>query len=125
MSNIDHRIAQVQVVEAVPPPQGLRIVTTSAPADNTVWQQVRDTALDVARRERVGLVVVGPEAQTSERHAQAAEPVGAAGATGGWEWDIPSDTLRGDARFAILTGLDPLELEAGAATAGRVCGLNR
>lgn len=51
MSSIDHHIARAQAVEAVPPPQGLRIVITPNPADSAVWQQVRATALDVARRE--------------------------------------------------------------------------
>lgn len=40
----------------------------------------------------------------------------AAGATGGWEWDIPKKSLTGDARFAALTSQDPAELERGVPT---------
>ena len=40
----------------------------------------------------------------------------AAGATGGWDWDIDKRILRGDARFATLMGLDPVALEAGVPT---------
>jgi PAS domain S-box-containing protein len=37
----------------------------------------------------------------------------AAGAAGGWEWDIAHQRLKADARFAALTGQDPLELAEG------------
>lgn len=40
----------------------------------------------------------------------------AAGATGGWEWDIPGKILTGDARFATLTSQDPVELARGVPT---------
>jgi len=40
----------------------------------------------------------------------------AAGATGGWEWDIPGKRLTGDARFATLTSQDPVELARGVPT---------
>ena len=40
----------------------------------------------------------------------------AAGATGGWDWDIERRTLKGDASFASLVGLDPVALEAGVPT---------
>jgi len=40
----------------------------------------------------------------------------AAGATGGWDWDISTKTLTGDARFAALMGIDPVGLAAGIAT---------
>ena len=40
----------------------------------------------------------------------------AAGAAGGWEWDITAKRLKADARFAALTGQDPLELANGVPT---------
>ena len=40
----------------------------------------------------------------------------AAGATGGWDWDIANKRLKGDARFAVLMGLDAVALEAGVPT---------
>ncbi len=40
----------------------------------------------------------------------------AAGATGGWEWDVPNKILTGDARFATLTSQDPVELSRGVPT---------
>lgn len=40
----------------------------------------------------------------------------AAGAAGAWEWDIPAARLTGDARFANLQGLDPVETAAGLPT---------
>ena len=40
----------------------------------------------------------------------------AAGAAGGWRWDIRRQRLFADARFAVLTGQDPLELAEGAPT---------
>ena len=40
----------------------------------------------------------------------------AAGAIGGWEWDILANRLTGDARFAALTSQDPVELAQGVAT---------
>jgi PAS domain S-box-containing protein len=40
----------------------------------------------------------------------------AAGATGGWDWDITKGVLIGDPRFAALMGLDPVALEAGVPT---------
>jgi PAS domain S-box-containing protein len=40
----------------------------------------------------------------------------AAGATGGWEWDILGNRLTGDARFAALTSQDPVELAQGVPT---------
>ncbi|HEX3918329.1 MAG TPA: PAS domain S-box protein [Caulobacteraceae bacterium] len=36
-----------------------------------------------------------------------------AGAAGAWEWDVANDRLHGDARFAELYGLDPLEAVSG------------
>ena len=38
------------------------------------------------------------------------------GAVGVWEWDIKSETLYADARFAELYGLDPAAARAGLAT---------
>lgn len=40
----------------------------------------------------------------------------AAGATGGWAWDIPSKILTGDARFAALISQDSAELARGVPT---------
>ncbi|RDJ20857.1 PAS domain S-box protein [Bosea caraganae] len=40
----------------------------------------------------------------------------AAGATGGWVWDIPNKVLTGDARFAALTSQDPAEMVRGVPT---------
>ncbi|MET4636045.1 PAS domain-containing protein [Kaistia defluvii] len=40
----------------------------------------------------------------------------AAGATGGWQWDIRANRLTGDARFAALTSQDPVELAEGVPT---------
>ncbi len=40
----------------------------------------------------------------------------AAGAAGGWQWDIRGKHLTADARFAALTGQDPLELAEGVPT---------
>lgn len=51
MSSIDHYIARAQALAPVLPPQGLRIVATSEPVKDNVWQQVHDAALDVSRRE--------------------------------------------------------------------------
>jgi PAS domain S-box-containing protein len=38
------------------------------------------------------------------------------GATGAWEWDIAQNRLIGDARFASLCGLDPIEAASGLPT---------
>jgi PAS domain S-box-containing protein len=35
-------------------------------------------------------------------------------ASGAWDWDVASDVLRADARFASLAGLDPIVAAAGA-----------
>lgn len=53
MSSIDPHIARrAQAIETIALPQGLQIVTAPPePAGNAVWQQVRDTALDVVRHE--------------------------------------------------------------------------
>lgn len=40
----------------------------------------------------------------------------AAGAAGGWEWDIVGQRLKADARFAALTNQDPLDLASGVPT---------
>jgi PAS domain S-box-containing protein len=40
-----------------------------------------------------------------------------AGAAGAWEWDVAAGKLHGDARFAELYGLDPLEAISGMPTA--------
>jgi PAS domain S-box-containing protein len=40
-----------------------------------------------------------------------------AGAAGAWEWDVVADKLHGDARFAELYGLDPLQAVSGLPTA--------
>jgi PAS domain S-box-containing protein len=42
--------------------------------------------------------------------------IDAAGATCGWEWDIPSKRLTGDARFAAITNQDPVALAQGVST---------
>jgi len=38
------------------------------------------------------------------------------GATGAWEWDVENDRLIGDARFAGLCGLDPVDAATGLPT---------
>jgi PAS domain S-box-containing protein len=42
--------------------------------------------------------------------------IDAAGATCGWEWDIPGGRLTADARFAAITNQDPITLAEGVAT---------
>lgn len=54
----------------------------------------------------------GPLAQVDHLHSELA----AAGASGTWHWDIPSDTLYVDAKFAELYDLDPEEGRAGVPT---------
>jgi PAS domain S-box-containing protein len=42
--------------------------------------------------------------------------IDAAGTTCGWEWDIPTKRLTGDAQFAVVTRQDPLALADGVPT---------
>lgn len=48
----------------------------------------------------------------------------AAGAAGGWVWDIAAQRLTADARFAALTGQDPLELSQGVSTSRFFVGIH-
>jgi PAS domain S-box-containing protein len=48
----------------------------------------------------------------------------AAGAAGAWMWDIAAQRLTADARFAALTGQDPLELANGVPTSRFFAGIH-
>jgi len=48
----------------------------------------------------------------------------AAGAAGGWQWDIVGQRLTADARFAALTGQDPLALASGVPTSQFFAGIH-
>ncbi|WP_108398653.1 PAS domain-containing hybrid sensor histidine kinase/response regulator [Devosia submarina] len=48
----------------------------------------------------------------------------AAGAAGVWVWDIPGQRLTADARFAALTGQDPIELAKGVPTSRFFAGIH-
>ncbi len=63
---------------------------------------------------RAALVQVQRELDDAQRRLRLTLDV--AGAAGNWEWDIAQDRLVGDARFAALTGQDPMQLAEGLPT---------
>lgn len=68
-------------------------------------------ALEAAQRELLEL-----KAELADARERLDLTLEASGAASSWDWDISSDRLSGDARFAALIGLDPLHLKAGAQT---------
>jgi PAS domain S-box-containing protein len=67
---------------------------------------------DANPRAQLDAVLV--ELQVARRRLQLT--LDAAGATCGWEWDIPGKQMFADARFAAITHQDPLALAAGVST---------
>ncbi|WP_457584523.1 PAS domain-containing protein [Ensifer canadensis] len=67
--------------------------------------------LNEARRKLMGI-----EAEIAAARERLELTLEAAGAASSWDWDITANQLSGDARFATLLGLDPLELKSGVPT---------
>lgn len=65
------------------------------------------------KRERLASQLGRLQAEIRDAEQRLHLTLEATGATGAWEWDIPSKTLRGDARFAAFLSLDPVELANG------------
>ena len=75
------------------PPENVENLTAEVVAARAALSQIRSELEDAERRLQLTLDV--------------------AGAAGNWDWDIATGRLVADARFAALTGQDPVELSRG------------
>lgn len=75
--------------------------------------------ISLARSELVEL-----QRQIEEARERLELTLEAAGTAGSWHWDIAAQRLKADARFAALTGQDPLTLANGAPTSQFFAGIH-
>ncbi|MET0440074.1 MAG: PAS domain S-box protein [Devosia sp.] len=75
--------------------------------------------ISLARSELVKL-----QRQITEARGRLELTLEAAGTAGSWQWDITAQSLKADARFAALTGQDPLALASGAPTSNFFAGIH-